>query len=81
LSVTNLSCKVGEKDKLLRVSFISNIISTPGLVASLRGRGVPIVVPASSQNHPYSTPRQPMRQEKTPYKPLIYKGLFRGLEA
>ncbi len=27
---------------------------------------VPIVVPASTQNHPSSTPRQPTRQEKTP---------------
>ncbi len=39
---------------------------------------VPIVVPASSQNHPSSTPRQPRRQEKTLYKSLIYKGLLGG---
>ena len=39
---------------------------------------VPIVVPASSQNHLHSTPHQPTRQEKTPYKSLIHKGLFVG---
>jgi hypothetical protein len=42
---------------------------------------VPIVVPASSQNHLYFTHRQPTKQEKTPYKSLIHKGLFDWAEA
>src|SRR2546425_9737956 len=34
------------------------------------------IVPASTPNDPYSAPRQPKRQEKTPWKRWDFQGVF-----